>query len=167
VIEPASTGLTSAQNRHVVGVGPVSLPAYLDRPQMVMRTAPDDIELREFDQWAEPLRDGMTRVIAINVARLLPESLIVVFPWRHTEAIRYQIVLEVTQMDGRAGGDVTLDARWRALDPSGRQVIARTVHLREPAGQNAATIASAMSRALGTLSRDIADEMRATEGWRP
>lgn len=167
VIEPASTGTSSAQTRHIVGVGPVSLPAYLDRPQMVMRTAPDAIELREFDQWGEPLRDGVTRVVAVNVARLLPESLVVVFPWRSTEKIGYQIVLEVAQMDGLAGGRVTLDARWRLLDAAGKQVAARAVHLSEPSGPSAATTASAMSRAIGTLSRDMADELRATEGWRP
>jgi uncharacterized lipoprotein YmbA len=149
----------------VVGVGPISLPAYLDRLQMVLRTAPDDIEVREFDQWGEPLRDGITRVVAVNVARLLPESLVVVFPWRSTEKIRYQIVVEVAQMDGPAGGNVTLDARWRVLDASGKQIAAHAVHLSEPAGRGAATTASAMSRALGTLSRDIADWLRATEGW--
>jgi uncharacterized lipoprotein YmbA len=170
VLNPAiatpSPGTSSAGTLRVVGIGPVSLPAYLDRPQVVMRTAPDDIEVREFDQWGEPLRDGITRVVAVNVARLLPESLVVVFPWRSTERIRYQIVVEVTQMDGPAGGNVTLDARWRLLDAAGKQVVARAVHLSEPAGPSAATTASAMSRAIGTLSRDIADELRATEGWR-
>ena len=132
---------------------------------MVLRPAPDDIEVREFNQWGEPLRDGITRVVAVNVARLLPESLVVVFPWRSTEKLRYQIVVEVAQMDGPAGGNVTLDARWRVLDASGKQIAAHAVHLSEAAGRGAATTASAMSRALGTLSRDIADWVRATEGW--
>ena len=167
VIATPSPGTSNAETPRIVGVGPVSLPAYLDRPQMVMRTPPDEISLREFDQWAEPLRDGVTRVIALNLARLLPESHVVVFPWRSSEKIRYQILLEVAQMDGPAGGTVTLDARWRLLDAGGKQIVARVVHLSEPAGPSAATTASAMSRAIGTLSRDIADELRATEGWRP
>jgi uncharacterized lipoprotein YmbA len=167
VIAPPSPGTSNAATPRVVGVGPVSLPAYLDRPQMVMRTGPDEIDVKEFDQWGEPLRDGITRVVAVNLARLLPESLVVVFPWHSVERIRYQIVLEVAQMDGRAGGSVTLDARWRLLDARGKQVGARVVNLSEPAGPSAATTASAMSRAIGTLSRDIADELRATEGWRP
>jgi hypothetical protein len=167
VIAAPSPGTSNAGTPRIVGVGPVSLPAYLDRPQMVMRTTPDAIELREFDQWGEPLRDGITRVVAVNLARLLPESLVVVFPWHSTEKMRYQIVVEVAQMDGPAGGNVTLDARWRLLDARGKQVIARAVHLSEPAGPSAATTASAMSRAIGTLSRAMADELRATEGWRP
>jgi uncharacterized lipoprotein YmbA len=164
VIEMPSAGTARAATPRVVGVGPVRVPAYLDRPQMVMRATRDDIEVREFDQWGEPLRDGIARVVAVNLARLSPESLVVVFPWRSTETVRYHIVLEVAQMDGAAGGNVTVDARWRVLDASGQQVAARAAHLSEPAGPGAGTTASAMSRALGTLSRDIADTLRAIDG---
>lgn len=168
VIEVPSAGTANAETLRVVGVGPVSLPAYLDRPQMVMRPTPDRIEISEFDQWGEPLRDGVTRVVAVNLARLLPESLVVTFPWRSTEKIRYQVILEVVQMDGPAGpagGNVALDARWRVIDPLGREVAVRVLRLSEPAGPDAGATASAMSRTLGTLSRDIARELRATEGW--
>lgn len=167
VIEMPSAGSANPGALRVVGVGPASLPAYLDRPQMVMRPAPDQIEISEFDQWGEPLRDGITRVVAVNLVRLLPESLIVTFPWRSTEKIRYQVILEVVQMDGPAGGNVALDVRWRALDPSGGQVAVRVLHLSEPAGPSADATAAAMSRALGTLSRDIARELRTTDGWLP
>jgi uncharacterized lipoprotein YmbA len=145
----------------VVGVGPVTLPAYLDRPQMVLRPAPDRIEITEFEQWGEPLRNGVTRVVAVNLARLLPESRVVAFPWRSTEAIGYQVILDIGQMDGPAGGSVALDARWRVLDRSGSEVAARVSRLSEPAGTG--TTAAAMSRALGVLSHDIARELKATE----
>lgn len=167
VIEAPLAGTANPGTLRVVGVGPVSLPTYLDRPQMVMRPSPDHIEVDEFDQWGEPLRDGITRVVAVNLARLLPESLIVAFPWRSTEKIQYQIILEVVQMDGPAAGNVALDVRWRALDPSGRQVAVRVLRLSEPAGPGADATAAAMSRALGTLSRDIARELRTTGGWLP
>jgi uncharacterized lipoprotein YmbA len=161
VIETPPAATANAETLRVVGVGPVSLPAYLDRPQMVMRPTPDRIEISEFDQWGEPLRDGVTRVVAVNLARLLPESLVVTFPWRSTEKIRYQVILEVVQMDGPAGGNVALDARWRVLDRSGSEVAARVSRLSEPAGTG--TTAAAMSRALGVLSHDIARELKATE----
>lgn len=161
VIEAPSGETASPAAPLVVGVGPVNLPAYLDRPQMVIRRAPDSIEIREFDQWGEPLRDGITRVVAVNLARLLPESRVVTFPWRSTEDIRYQVVLDIGQMDGPAGGRVALDARWRVLDRSGSEVAARASRLSEPAGTG--TTAAAISRALGVLSHDIARELKATE----
>jgi uncharacterized lipoprotein YmbA len=161
VIEVASGGTASPAGPLVVGVGPVTLPAYLDRPQMVIRAAPDLIEVREFEQWGEPLRDGVTRVVAVNLARLLPGSRVVAFPWRSTEAIGCQVILDIGQMDGPAGGSVALDARWRVLDRSGSEVAARVSRLSEPAGTG--TTAAAMSRALGVLSHDIARELKAAE----
>jgi uncharacterized lipoprotein YmbA len=159
VVEAPSGATASPAAPLVVGVGPVSLPAYLDRPQLVTRPAPDRLDVKEFAQWGEPLRDAVTRVVAVNLARLLPDSQVVKFPWRSTEKIRYRVILDIEQMDGPAGGDVALDARWRILDPSGREVVARVSRLSEPAGPE--TAAAAMSRALGALSRDIARELGA------
>src|SRR5215470_7387875 len=60
VLSPVITALpdeaTSPAAPLVIGVGPVSLPAYLDRPQMVIRPASDRIEINEFEQWCEPRR---------------------------------------------------------------------------------------------------------------
>src|SRR5262249_61315866 len=92
------------------GVGPVSLASYLDRPQIVTRPAADKIDLAEFDQWGEPLRDGVSRVLAEDLARQMPSAKISVFPWRGVEQIRYQVVVNVTRLDGPSGGDLTLRA---------------------------------------------------------
>ena len=48
-IQPASTSALA------IGIGPVTLPFYLDRPQIVRRTSPNRLEIAEFDRWAEPL----------------------------------------------------------------------------------------------------------------
>jgi uncharacterized lipoprotein YmbA len=171
VIDPPSVETASSTTAmRVIGVGPVSVPAYLDRPQVVMRATPDTIAVMEFEQWGEPLRDGVTRVLAVNLARLLPGSTVVVFPWRSTEKIQWQVIVEIAQMDGPAGGSIALDARWRVLDRSGSEVAARVSRLTEPAGDR--TAAAAVSRALGALSREIARELRGTdisaaEGGRP
>jgi uncharacterized protein len=144
-----------------VGVGPVSLAGYLDRPQIVTRPAADKIDLAEFDQWGEPLRDAIARVLAEDLSRQLPAAKISVFPWRGLEAIRYQVVVDVTRFDGPAGGDTALEARWRILDAaSGKEAAAKTTRLAEPAGGPEYSMAvSAMSRALGLLSRDIAQAL--------
>jgi len=159
VIQVPSGGSRSPAVALVVGVGPISLPAYLDRPQLVMRSAPDRLDVREFAQWGEPLRDAVTRVIAVNLGHLLPDSRMVTFPWRSAEKIRYQVILDIEQMDGPAGDTVALDARRCILDRSGSEVAARVS--REPAGSG--TTAAAMSRALGALSRDIARQLGAIE----
>jgi uncharacterized lipoprotein YmbA len=167
VIEAPAGGNPSADVLNRVGVGPTSVPAYLDRPQLVVRTAPDRIEISEFAQWGEPLREGVARVVAVNLSRLLPESLVVTFPWRGADTVEYQVLLDVTQLDGAPGDGVVLDARWRVLDASRRELALGTLRAHEPAeGPGPGALPPAMSRALGTLSRAIAEDLRALGGWR-
>jgi len=48
----------SAERGPAIGVGPVTLPGYLDRREIVTRRGRDEIELGEFDHWSEQLKDG-------------------------------------------------------------------------------------------------------------
>ena len=100
-----------------VGVGPVIMPGYLDRTQIVTRTGTDQVELSMFHRWAEPLEDGIARILAEEIGARVPTERIVMFPWRGVvaRAIQYQVVVAVLRFDGRPGGDVTLDTRWRIL----------------------------------------------------
>lgn len=144
-----------------IGVGPVALAGYLDRPQIVTRPGTDKIDLAEFDQWGEPLRDGISRVLVEDLSRQLPSAKISIFPWRGLDGVRYQVAVDITRFDGPAGGDTALEARWRILDgASGKEVTAKTSRLAEPAGGSGYTMTvSAMSRALNALSRDIAQTL--------
>lgn len=151
----------SGDRAQTLGVGPISIAAYLDRPQIVTRPAADKIDLGEFDQWGEPLRDGISRVLAEDLSRQLPSAKIALFPWRGLDPVRYQIIVDVTRFDGPSGGDTSLEARWRILDgPTGKEAAAKTTRLAEPAGGAGYTLTvSAMSRALNALSRDIAQTL--------
>ena len=59
--------------RLAVGVGPVEVPAYLDRPQIVTRLSLNTLRLAEFDKWAEPLKDTVSRITNI-VLKAAPGS---------------------------------------------------------------------------------------------
>src|SRR5262245_61061596 len=65
-----------------IGVGPVILPGYLARNQIVTRTGTDQVELSMFHQWAEPLEDGISRILAEEISAQVPTERIVTFPWR-------------------------------------------------------------------------------------
>lgn len=157
VVELATATPVSAPRLGTIGVGPVSVPGYLDRPQLVTRRSPGNIEIHEFDQWGEPLQAGVSRVVGVNLSRLLPGSHVVSFPWRTTERIGYQLVRNLVQLDGPPSGDVVVDVRWRILDAAGKEVTARVSRFAEPSGAGGVSSAPpAMSRALGTLSREMA-----------
>ena len=145
----------------VVGVGPVSIPAYLDRSPMVVRAGADEVRLAGEHRWAEPLRDAVPRILAENLSALIPTDAVAVFPWRTPWTVQYRVAVDILRFDGALGGLSVLDARWRLLDGTGKQLVLRAVHLQETATETTySALVSAHSRLLAQLSQDIAAEIR-------
>jgi uncharacterized lipoprotein YmbA len=146
-----------------IGVGPVILPGYLARSQIVVRTGADQVELSMFHRWAEPLEDGIARILADEIGAQVPTERIVMFPWRGVVArsLQYQVVVAVVRFDGRPGGDVTLDTRWRILGRDGNELaVRRSTVIETVAGKGYEPMVAAMARTLNTLGREIAAEIR-------
>ena len=95
-----------------IGVGPVRVPSYLDRQQMVSRTSGNSVKLAQLDRWAEPLKDSVPRIIAANLSALLPNDRVVLYPWRSSEAPDCKVSIDVQRFDGVVSGEATLDAEW-------------------------------------------------------
>jgi uncharacterized lipoprotein YmbA len=60
----AGTGPATTSSNISVSVGPVSIPAVVDRPQIVVATGPNQVRLEEFNRWAAPLQNSIARVVA-------------------------------------------------------------------------------------------------------
>jgi uncharacterized lipoprotein YmbA len=146
--------------RGAVGVGPVSLPGYLDRIPIVTRRGAQ-LDVAELDRWGEPLSEGVPRTFAAYLSSLLQTDRVVVFPWPAGTAIERQVVVDVTRFDGVLGGDVLLEARWRVLGQDRKEIARRSSTVREATGESGyLALVSAMNRALGVLSREIADAVK-------
>ncbi len=113
-------------------------------------------------QWAEPLQDGFTRVLAENLSLLLATDRVALFPWK-TFAPEYQVVVEVTHFLGQTGGEVSLVALWSILNKDGREaLVSKKSSCRESTGSSEyEALAAAMSRTVVALSRDIATALLA------
>lgn len=145
-----------------VGLGPVTFPTFLDRPQVVTRDASNQIAVDEYHRWGGTLQDDFLRVWSENLAFLLDTSRIVVFPSEVRYPLEFRVSADVLTFE--AGADeAVLKVRWAVLDPYLEQALAVQENayrqrLREP-GDEAAMIA-AMSAALGDFSRDVAAVIR-------
>ena len=65
----------------MLGLGPIRMPEYLNRSQIVSRGANAEIRVDEFNRWSEPLNEAMLRIVASNVDNLLQGVVVVVFPY--------------------------------------------------------------------------------------
>lgn len=149
---------TAGEGDVAVGIGPVVLPQYLDRPEIVTRASPNQLDLAEFDRWAESLRDNFSRTLTENLSILLSTHHTAVFPWDGSTPIDYQIAVDVTRFEGDADGHAVLIATWSIFGKGGRELLARRrSNFSEPAGAgDYEALVSAMSRVVGNFSREVA-----------
>lgn len=152
---------------YTVIVGPVTIPASVDRPEMVVQVAPNQVELLEFDRWASPLGDAIARAVAVDLANLLGTPRVATAPFANFAA-DYRVTLDLQRFESTPGDAVQIEAVWvvkqaeRGLARSGRTVV------REPVdGKGYDALAAAHSRALARVSADIATEIRAEAGRAP
>jgi uncharacterized lipoprotein YmbA len=164
LLSPAPAEPSASQVPVRIGVGPVTLPGYLDRPQIVTRVSENQIRLAENDRWAEPLGDNIVRAIEANLSTLLPGSTPVPYPWYPSDAPDYTVALAVRHFEADTSGVVVLDATW-TLRRSGEQLDGRSLRVEEQvtAPDRGASVA-AHSRALAALSREVASGVRRAAG---
>ncbi|THB78651.1 MAG: membrane integrity-associated transporter subunit PqiC [Desulfobacteraceae bacterium] len=153
-----------ADQNHVikVGLGPFKIPPYLDRPQMVTRTAPNRLKLMEFDNWAEPLKDTISRLTLERLSTLLNRDGVIVLSWDSRARLDYQVPIEVIRLDNTPGKDALLAARWEVIrNPDKALVLIRTSRYTQESGiDSPEAFAAAQSRNLESLCRDMADALR-------
>lgn len=147
-----------------VGFGPITIPRYLDRLQMVHRLSDNEIAVSDADRWAEPLAANIARTLEQNLAAMLPGSSYVVFPWYPSEAPDFAVALHFRRFEADSSGAVTLDATW-SLARAGTPIDGGGVllgFLADGPGRGAAV--AAHSRALAELSGQIAAAVRRVAG---
>ncbi|HWA43889.1 MAG TPA: PqiC family protein [Hypericibacter adhaerens] len=159
------TGVGNAAGRGI-GVGPVVIPQYLDRPEIVTRSSDNRLDLAEFDQWGGRIGDNITRVLADNLSGLLDTDRISIYPWTDASSLADQVTVDITQFERDQSGAVTLIAFWSITDlqsgkvlRNGRSSIEKPVAAGGTGGYD--SIAAAMSEALASLSQEIAAAIKA------
>ncbi len=115
-----------------VVVGPVSIPAVVDVAQIVVSTGPNQVTIDEYNRWASPLANNISRVVAENLVDLLGTPRVSLFQQSLNVDADYRVAIEVQSFESAPGDAATLNAVWivrRARD--GRSEVGRTT-VREP-----------------------------------
>jgi len=157
--EAAATG-SSAMS---VVVGPVTLPAVVDRPQLVTSSGENRVELHEFHRWAQPLRTEIPRVIAARVGRQLGTANTGISSDVAINDPDYRVLIDVQRFDLRLGESATVEAIWTVRSRSGGTRTGHTLAEERTADASYDALIAAQRRALSALSRDIAGSIKALQ----
>jgi len=158
----SAVGTLEISGTLVLGLGPIRLPAYLDRPQMVSRTGANRLKVDDFHRWAAPLPGEISRILADDLEKLTGIQHYKIYPWAIQQRPDLAVELEIQAFEGQSDGSVILNGfmviyDFRHGEPKSRS---RTFRISQEAvaGDYAAMVA-AQSRSLGELSRQIAGEI--------
>lgn len=144
----------------LVGLGPVVLPGYLDRPQIVTRSGEQELKLLGQERWAEPFAESFERLLRARLAEALPNARVVGMPWKTSSTPPRRVALQVERCDRGTDGKLVLVARWtlaEADQPAGSQHVSS---IAVPAGSDTASLVAAHAVAVGTLAGEIAAALR-------
>jgi uncharacterized lipoprotein YmbA len=146
-----------------VAVGPVSVPAAVDRPQIVVSLSSNQVWLDELNRWASPLANDIARVVAENLMAMLGTPRVTLSRQTpSTAGVDYRTAIEVQRFESAPGEAATLDAVWTvSRDVDGRSRTGRTIAREAAPDKSYDVLAAAHSRAVARLSQDIADAVRA------
>lgn len=183
----AACGLTPARQPHLYGlvasaeaahatwpadapliaVGPIDLPDYVRRAQIL--TLADAVEYRASatGRWAEPVEPAVARVIVENLASALGTGQVASLG-AAPAGDRLQVTLQITDFVATDAGEVRLGVFWRVLSSDGRRLLAgaRFAHREPLVGSGDAAVVNAMSKALAALTPDLVTALQTARSTR-
>ena len=144
-----------------IGVGPIDLPRYLMRPQMVSRAGGNRLVIDEFARWGDSLDLQLGRTVTQNLTDLCGDTLVLPFPWRTDFEPDLRVIGDVTRFDVDDSGTVRFDIRWAVTNVATRQAL--SIHDSNYEGSadpaEPSSIAAGMSGVLAQFSRDAASAL--------
>lgn len=146
-------------------VGPITLPDYLDRTQIVTVAGEHVLALDEFSRWAESLQEGFYRVLLEDLSSLLNTPEVYGHDRSGSISADYQVIIDVTRFDAVPGRDAVLTAFWSVSSKDGSTPgIRRKSVFRAPvSGVGFEEVVAAQNKTLTVLSREIASAIQSLQ----
>ncbi|MCP3942539.1 MAG: membrane integrity-associated transporter subunit PqiC [Desulfobacteraceae bacterium] len=141
-----------------LGVGPIKIPEFLKRPQIVMRQSENVLVINEFHRWADSLEAQTTGVLVENLSTLLNTSSVSAYPWERPFVPKYQLYIDFRRFEGKIVGLVVLEAVWWVVETKDNKLLlTRRSSLMIPMdGRDYKTYVTALNTALEKLCQEIA-----------
>jgi len=115
-----------------IGINPVEIPDYLNRPQLVIRKNKNEVTLSEFNRWAGSLKDNINNVITENIATLLNTNRVYAHPRIKMDEIDYLISINIYSLEFIPGEQVILKGSWIIMETdTKKEALARIFSLNE------------------------------------
>ncbi|MFV2057865.1 MAG: membrane integrity-associated transporter subunit PqiC [Thiohalomonadales bacterium] len=160
-------GLTEQKpaNRISIGLGPISLPDSLNRPQIVTREYKYKINIAEFNRWAGDLKDNMKKLLLGNLMQGLQTNQVSQYPWPNHATPDYQLRIDILDFVGFLGEKVEFKGTWTLISSDrNKDVQIYSFSFTEKlANDSYETLVASMSKLVVLLAQQIVGVIKAEE----
>jgi uncharacterized lipoprotein YmbA len=157
--EPGTDSIRVAADGPLLAVGPVTIPDYLDRPAIVTRVGPNQVDPVESDRWAQPLASMVQRTLAVDLGVALGARRYLLYPWARDHQPDIVVEVDILRFEVDRARTVRLDALWR-LGLGDEERVGTTALSQAVADTTTEAVVAAMSTLLGRMSTDLASYAR-------
>lgn len=169
--KPAESTPQIAANRWKVGLRQVEVPAYLRSKAIVIRTGANEVYFADFDRWAEPLDQGISRVMkealgsTSNVAEVTLNS-------HGDETLDCEVAIRVLACEGvrveHGTNSIRFAVTWQVRSLGKNPALAQHGVFAPDAapwdGKDYGRLAEGLSEAIARLSTTIAASLPVADG---
>ncbi|MBT4570819.1 MAG: membrane integrity-associated transporter subunit PqiC [Nitrosomonadales bacterium] len=161
----ASVGISSNESLELdkgplIGLGPIRLPEYLDRPQMVVAVSENKYKLIESHRWAEKLDQN----ISLALFRALPGQLgtdrMIRYPWPQRPGVDYQIKIDILELNIDPTGQSRLVAQWSIKSKDKTLLNKRSSFIAKASTTDVDKMVQAQSECLTKLGQEIVSNLK-------
>lgn len=154
-------GMSIADTMHIQ-VGPITMPTYLERSQIVITTETNQLIVDEFNRWAEPLIDNFSRVLVENLSQLLKTPNVHPYASGNVNGPDIIVSIDITRFDVTQDGNAYLNVFWTLSDKSADepQVTRKNYYHTQAESKDMSDAVRSQNNLLAEFSNDIADAVR-------
>ncbi|MFZ4857227.1 MAG: PqiC family protein [Desulfuromonadaceae bacterium] len=142
-------------------ISTVTLPDLLDRTNIVVTIDANRVEILEMHRWAAPLKSEIQRIISDDLAILLKPTRVAAYQQNPSLDAVYRVQIDIRRFEMTEGKEVTVDLLWSIRHSHNGTVKNGHAVVREAVTSiGYEPLVAAQSRALGSVSRDLAEVLR-------
>lgn len=132
---------------------PVTVPAQVDLPQMVVRQGGQGVAMVQGERWIAPLGDEVRGALSANLTRDFHAQDVTGLPSQPASTVR--IKLDVRRFDSMPGSAATIDAAWSVRPLKGGDPLACTSRISQSVGDGYDALVQGHQQAIEQLARQI------------
>ena len=144
----------------VVGLGPIRIPEYLNRSQMIMAVTDNQYVFSEEHRWAERLDQNISLALFKALPNQLNTDRIVRYPWPQRQVIDYQVGIDILEFIVDENGQSRLIAQWFIKHNEQSVIDKRSTYQFPASTTDHGLMVAAQSQCLTKLGQEISENLR-------